>query len=78
MGERERENGRERERERDNGRMGERERERERERVLKGVGRMGRDSRGYGHEMAVLASQGQGSNCHSCDFIKKGRNQGSY
>ena len=21
--------------------------------------------------MAVLASQGQGSNCHSCDFIKK-------
>ena len=33
--------------------------------------------RGYGHEMAVLASQGQGSNCHSCDFIKGG-NQGSY
>ena len=33
---------------------------------------MGRDSKRLWHEMAVLVSQGQGSNCHSWDFIKEG------
>ena len=46
--------------------------------MLKEWGGWGGRARGYGHEMAVLASQGQGSNCHSCDFIKKGGTQGTY